>query len=37
MHSSQDVQPLDEEPWGFTGVFPKTNGGGFLDEIFPEA
>lgn len=25
-----DVQPL--EPWGYTGVFAATNGGGFLDE-----
>jgi formamidase len=51
----QDVQPLDEQPWGFTGnsqlqqmtsyglwlkkkkgVFAKENGGGFLDEIYPE-
>lgn len=32
----QDVQPLDEQPWGFTGVFSKDNGGGFLDEIYPE-
>lgn len=33
----QDVQPLDEQPWGFTGVFDKKNGGGFLDEHYPEA
>lgn len=33
----QDVQPFPEEPWGFTGVFSKNNGGGFLDEIYPEA
>lgn len=32
----QDVQPFDEQPWGFTGVFSKDNGGGFLDEIYPE-
>lgn len=32
----QDVQPLDEQPWGFTGIFAKENGGGFLDEIYPE-
>lgn len=31
----QDVQPFAEEPWGFTGVFAKENGGGFLDEIYP--
>lgn len=30
-----DVQPFQEEPWGFTGVFDKDNGGGFLDEITP--
>lgn len=23
----QDVQPLEEQPWGFTGVFSKKNGG----------
>ena len=33
----QDVQPFDHQPWGFTGVFAKDNGGGFLDEIYPEA
>lgn len=33
----QDVQPLQEQPWGFTGVFHKENGGGFLDELYPEA
>lgn len=32
-----DVQPFEEQPWGFTGVFDKTNGGGFLDEIYPSA
>jgi formamidase len=32
----QDVQPLEEAPWGFTGIFGKANGGGFLDEIYPE-
>jgi len=32
----QDVQPLDEQPWGFTGIFAKENGGGFLDELYPE-
>ena len=31
-----DVQPLQDEPWGFTGVFAKENGGGFLDEIYPK-
>lgn len=33
----QDVQPFQDHPWGFTGVFHKDNGGGFLDEIYPEA
>ncbi|KAK8123788.1 formamidase-like protein [Apiospora kogelbergensis] len=32
-----DVQPFEDQPWGFTGVFDKTNGGGFLDEIYPSA
>ncbi|TKA83261.1 putative formamidase [Friedmanniomyces simplex] len=32
----QDVQPLQDEPWGFTGIFAKENGGGFLDEHFPK-
>ncbi len=32
----QDVQPMEESPWGFTGVFDRRNGGGFLDEIYPE-
>ena len=33
----QDVQPLQDHPWGFTGVFHRHNGGGFLDEMYPEA
>ncbi|KKY26567.1 putative formamidase [Diplodia seriata] len=33
----QDVQPLEEQPWGFTGVFDRNNGGGFLDDIYPKA
>ncbi|KAF4554691.1 Formamidase-like protein [Elsinoe fawcettii] len=32
----QDVQPLQDQPWGFTGIFDKKNGGGFLDEIYPK-
>jgi formamidase len=32
----QDVQPLQDQPWGFTGIFAKENGGGFLDELFPK-
>ncbi|KAJ5115088.1 Acetamidase/Formamidase [Penicillium alfredii] len=33
----QDVQPSQDQPWGFTGVFHRQNGGGFLDELYPEA
>lgn len=33
----QDVQPFQEQPWGFGGVFHRQNGGGLLDEIYPEA
>jgi acetamidase/formamidase len=33
----QDVQPFQDQPWGFTGVFAKENGGGFLDGIYPKA
>jgi formamidase len=33
----QDVQPFEDRPWGFTGIFDKQNGGGFLDELYPEA
>ncbi|KAI5925607.1 formamidase [Camillea tinctor] len=32
-----DVQPFEDQPWGFTGIFDRTNGGGFLDEIYPSA
>ncbi|KAK3346293.1 Acetamidase/Formamidase [Lasiosphaeria hispida] len=32
-----DVQPFQDQPWGFTGIFDKSNGGGFLDEIYPSA
>ncbi|KAF2147526.1 uncharacterized protein K452DRAFT_348205 [Aplosporella prunicola CBS 121167] len=32
-----DVQPLEQQPWGFTGVFARENGGGFLDELYPKA
>ena len=32
-----DVQPFDHSPWGFTGVFARENGGGFLDRHFPRA
>ncbi|OJK03241.1 hypothetical protein ASPACDRAFT_114143 [Aspergillus aculeatus ATCC 16872] len=33
----QDVQPFEDHPWGFTGIFDKNNGGGFLDELYPNA
>ncbi|KAL9598950.1 MAG: hypothetical protein Q9179_003729 [Wetmoreana sp. 5 TL-2023] len=33
----QDIQPFQDQPWGFTGVFDKSNGGGFLDDIYPHA
>lgn len=33
----QDVQPFQDQLWGFTGVFDKNNGGGFLDEHYPKA
>lgn len=32
-----DVGVLPESEWGFTGIFDKTNGGGFLTEHYPEA
>jgi acetamidase/formamidase len=33
----QDVQPFDHRPWGFCAIFDKKNGGGFLDEEYPQA
>jgi formamidase len=32
-----DVGVLPDFQWGFTGLFDKQNGGGFLDEHYPEA
>src|SRR5690606_18999408 len=32
-----DVGVTPESAWGFTGVFARENGGGFLTEHFPEA
>ncbi|KJZ78675.1 Putative formamidase [Hirsutella minnesotensis 3608] len=32
-----DIQPFDHSPWGFTGVFARENGGGFLDQHYPNA
>src|SRR3989339_543540 len=30
-----DIGTLAESEWGFTGLFAKQNGGGFLDEHYP--
>jgi formamidase len=32
-----DVGPLPSSMWGFTGIFDRNNGGGFLSDIYPEA
>lgn len=32
-----DIGPLPGSDWGFTGLFAKENGGGFLTEHFPRA
>lgn len=32
----KDVQPLERQPWGYSGIFHKENGGGFLDKFYPE-
>ncbi|MFQ6748460.1 acetamidase/formamidase family protein, partial [Bordetella pertussis] len=32
-----DVGALPESAWGFTGIFARENGGGFLCEHFPDA
>lgn len=32
-----DIGPLAGSEWGFTGIFAKENGGGFLTEHFPKA
>jgi len=32
-----DLGVLESSPWGFTGIFAKENGGGFLTEHYPEA
>ncbi|MEZ5077508.1 MAG: acetamidase/formamidase family protein [Solirubrobacterales bacterium] len=31
------VGPLRESEWGFTGIFARDNGGGFLDDYYPDA
>lgn len=32
-----DIGSLAESEWGFTGIFAKTNGGGFLVDQYPDA
>ncbi|CAF3202337.1 unnamed protein product [Rotaria socialis] len=32
-----DVGPLSSAMWGFTGIFDKNNGGGFLADVYPNA
>ncbi|CUM67728.1 uncharacterized protein PRCAT00005433001 [Priceomyces carsonii] len=32
----KDVQPLERHPWGYCGIFHRSNGGGFLDKFYPE-
>lgn len=32
-----NIEPHPERPWGFTGIFDRNNGGGFLTEYFPRA
>lgn len=32
-----DIGALPDSEWGFTGIFDKQNGGGFLTEHYPEA
>ncbi|MEX0849667.1 MAG: formamidase [Candidatus Dependentiae bacterium] len=32
-----NIGPLYESQWGFTGIFSKNNGGGFLTDYYPDA
>lgn len=32
-----DIGPLPNSEWGFTGIFAKENGGGFLTDHYPKA
>lgn len=32
-----DIGVLPDSEWGFTGIFARENGGGFLDEHYPDA
>lgn len=31
-----DIGPFQGQEWGYTGIFPTDNGGGFLTDVFPE-
>ena len=33
----QDTGPAPGQGWGYTGIFAKVNGGGFLTDYFPDA
>ncbi len=33
----EDSGPLAGQGWGYTGIFPRDNGGGFLTDQFPDA
>ena len=33
----QESGPLAGQGWGYTGIFTKNNGGGFLTDVFPDA
>ena len=33
----EDSGPLAGQGWGYTGIFSRNNGGGFLTEQFPDA
>ena len=33
----QEEGPLAGQGWGYTGIFAKNNGGGFLTDVFPDA
>jgi formamidase len=32
-----DIGPFQGMEWGFTGIFARQNGGGFLTDVFPDA
>lgn len=33
----QETGPLAGQGWGYTGIFAKNNGGGFLTDLYPDA